>query len=423
MTPVDADPRAAAGAASQAHRPVARPHRAAAGRARPSRAAAAAGHPCRRHQRQGLDRRLPARDARGRGQARARLHLAASGALQRAHPARRAGGGCSSTTTSSPPRWPNASAPTAARRSPCSRSPPRRRSCCSRAIPADVAAARGRARRPARRHQRDRAAARHASITPISHRPHRFPRRHAREDRRREGRHPEARRAGGRSRRSRRDALAVIERAGRRGSARRCTIAGEDWTAHRGARPAGLSGRRRPARSAGAEARRPPSVRECRHSRSRRCARAGAAAAAGGLRGRHRQGRLAGAHAAADARAARRRSRRRAASSGSTAATIADGGRAIAAALADLEERVSRPLVLIVGMLTTKDCAGFLRNFTGLARRVDRGADADAGQGAAGRGGRRRRARRRHSGDQPRRPRRGARRGRASSTSSRRRAS
>ena len=48
----------------------------------------------------------------------------------------------------------------------------------------------------------------------------------------------------------------------------------------------------------------------------------------------------------------------------------ADGGRAIAAALADLEERVSRPLVLIVGMLSTKDCAGFLKNFSGLARRV-----------------------------------------------------
>jgi dihydrofolate synthase/folylpolyglutamate synthase len=48
----------------------------------------------------------------------------------------------------------------------------------------------------------------------------------------------------------------------------------------------------------------------------------------------------------------------------------ADGGRAIAAALADLEERVSRPLVLIVGMLTTKDSGGFLRNFSGLARRV-----------------------------------------------------
>jgi dihydrofolate synthase/folylpolyglutamate synthase len=48
----------------------------------------------------------------------------------------------------------------------------------------------------------------------------------------------------------------------------------------------------------------------------------------------------------------------------------ADGGRAIAAALADLEERVSRPLVLIVGMLSTKDAEGFLRNFSGLARRV-----------------------------------------------------
>ena len=47
-----------------------------------------------------------------------------------------------------------------------------------------------------------------------------------------------------------------------------------------------------------------------------------------------------------------------------------DGGRAIAAALADLEERVSRPLVLIAGMLATKDCAGFLSNFTGLARRL-----------------------------------------------------
>jgi dihydrofolate synthase/folylpolyglutamate synthase len=47
-----------------------------------------------------------------------------------------------------------------------------------------------------------------------------------------------------------------------------------------------------------------------------------------------------------------------------------DGGRAIAAALADLEERVSRPLVLIVGMLASKDCEGFLSNFTGLARRM-----------------------------------------------------
>jgi dihydrofolate synthase/folylpolyglutamate synthase len=48
----------------------------------------------------------------------------------------------------------------------------------------------------------------------------------------------------------------------------------------------------------------------------------------------------------------------------------AEGGRALAAALGDLEERVPRPLVVIVGMLGTKDSAGFLRNFAGLARRV-----------------------------------------------------
>jgi dihydrofolate synthase/folylpolyglutamate synthase len=48
----------------------------------------------------------------------------------------------------------------------------------------------------------------------------------------------------------------------------------------------------------------------------------------------------------------------------------ADGGRVIAAALADLEERVSRPLVLVVGMLATKDFGAFLKNFAGLARRV-----------------------------------------------------
>jgi dihydrofolate synthase/folylpolyglutamate synthase len=46
----------------------------------------------------------------------------------------------------------------------------------------------------------------------------------------------------------------------------------------------------------------------------------------------------------------------------------AEGGRIVAGALADLEERASRPLVLIVGMLSTKDAEGFLRNFAGLAR-------------------------------------------------------
>jgi dihydrofolate synthase/folylpolyglutamate synthase len=47
-----------------------------------------------------------------------------------------------------------------------------------------------------------------------------------------------------------------------------------------------------------------------------------------------------------------------------------DGGRIIAGALADIEERVSRSLVLVVGMLSNKNIEGFLRNFTGLARRL-----------------------------------------------------
>ena len=47
-----------------------------------------------------------------------------------------------------------------------------------------------------------------------------------------------------------------------------------------------------------------------------------------------------------------------------------DGGRAVAAAIADLEERVPRPLVLLVGMLASKDYEGFLRNFSGLAQHL-----------------------------------------------------
>ncbi|TCT04742.1 bifunctional folylpolyglutamate synthase/dihydrofolate synthase [Aquabacter spiritensis] len=48
----------------------------------------------------------------------------------------------------------------------------------------------------------------------------------------------------------------------------------------------------------------------------------------------------------------------------------AAGGAAIAGALVELEERYARPLVLIVGMLGTKDAAGFLAPFAGLAREV-----------------------------------------------------
>lgn len=48
----------------------------------------------------------------------------------------------------------------------------------------------------------------------------------------------------------------------------------------------------------------------------------------------------------------------------------AAGGAAIAGALVELEERYQRPLVLIVGMLGSKDVSGFLSSFIGLAREV-----------------------------------------------------
>ncbi len=48
----------------------------------------------------------------------------------------------------------------------------------------------------------------------------------------------------------------------------------------------------------------------------------------------------------------------------------AEGGRVAAAALGDLEERVSRPLVVITGMMANKDAAAFLANFAGLTRHI-----------------------------------------------------
>jgi len=47
-----------------------------------------------------------------------------------------------------------------------------------------------------------------------------------------------------------------------------------------------------------------------------------------------------------------------------------EGGRVAAAALGDLEERVSRPLVVISGMMASKDAQGFLANFAGLTRHI-----------------------------------------------------
>ena len=175
-----------------------------------------------------------------------------------------------------------------------------------------------------------------------------------------------------------REALAVIER-----QAARLKRAAPDrrrgLDRERRARPAGLSGRRRPARSAGAEAVRPPSVRECRRSRSRRLRASGMklppAAFESGI-----------AKADWPARMQRLPQGRLTALAppGSElwldGGHNADGGRAIAAALADLEERVSRPLVLIVGMLSTKDSDGVPAEFRRPRAPRRRGADSAPGQ-------------------------------------------
>jgi dihydrofolate synthase / folylpolyglutamate synthase len=46
------------------------------------------------------------------------------------------------------------------------------------------------------------------------------------------------------------------------------------------------------------------------------------------------------------------------------------GAHAVAVALGDLERQLPRPILLVVGMLATKDCEGFLGHFTSLAHEV-----------------------------------------------------
>jgi dihydrofolate synthase/folylpolyglutamate synthase len=48
----------------------------------------------------------------------------------------------------------------------------------------------------------------------------------------------------------------------------------------------------------------------------------------------------------------------------------AEGGRVVADALGDLEERVPRQLVIIAGMMGNKDASGFLANFAGQTRHI-----------------------------------------------------
>ncbi len=47
-----------------------------------------------------------------------------------------------------------------------------------------------------------------------------------------------------------------------------------------------------------------------------------------------------------------------------------DGGRVLASAVSEMGDRSDRPLVMIVGMLSTKDCATFFASFKGLVQRV-----------------------------------------------------
>ena len=75
----------------------------------------------------------------------------------------------------------------------------------------------------------------------------------------------------------------------------------------------------------------------------------------------------------------------------------ADGGRAIAAALGDLEERVSRPLVLVVGMLEHQGSLGLPAQFHRPGAARVRRADP-SGEKCAGRRDRGVRARGRHAG-------------------------
>ena len=236
-------PRPADRAPPQGHRPHARPHRAPARRPRPSRAPPAAGDPRRRHQRQGLGRRHDPRRPRGAGAPRPRLHLAAPRALPRAHPPRRR-----ADRRDRARRRPRALRGGERRRSrsPSSRSPPPPPSSPSpRPRPTTLLEV-GLGGRLDATNVIERP--RLSVITPVSIDHQQYLGETLRRDRRREGRHPQARRpavVGGQEP----DGLAVIEaRAEAVGApldGRRPRLAGLG-----GARPPRLPRRDRPPRPA-----------------------------------------------------------------------------------------------------------------------------------------------------------------------------
>ena len=208
----------------------------------------------------------------GAGQTRPRLHLAASGAVPRAHPA---GGRPDHRRRSSPRCSTAARRPTAAQPITYFEITTVRRAARLRRDPGRLDPAGGRPRRPARCDQRGRQAGADGHHPGLD-RPHPVSRRHA--ARRSPAKRPGSSSAACRwwSARSRTTALEVIEAGAAR--ARRADDRPRPALACLGGtRAAGLPGRDRAARSAAARAARPAPDRE-RRRRARRPARASASA-------------------------------------------------------------------------------------------------------------------------------------------------
>ena len=383
-------------AASAADRPVARPHR--------TRCSRALGDPqnsaCRRSS------MSPAPTARARpSPSCARCSRPPASACM-STPRRIS---CASTSASASPArlrrrgrarrgaWRPASASMPARRSPSSRSPRRRRCnssarrrpiiCCSKSGSAGGSTRPMSIARPA-------ATRHHAGLA----RPSGISRRHGRQDRLREGRHSQARRArghrpsrsgGARGDRARGGAAAarpLIDRGRGFPRPRRNTAA---WSTRTQRGLLDLPLPRLPGRhqhqNAGDRAS-PPCARRARPCRTRP-----SSAAWSRPNGRRGCRRLA------------RGQLRRLAPAGAEiwldGGHNEAGGRVLAEAMADFEEKAPRPLVLICGTLATKDTAAFLADFKGLAREVSPCRSARTCRAAgrrSGGGGARGRHRREH---------------------------
>ena len=234
------------------------------------------------------------------GLARARLYLPASRALQRAIPAWAVKGGAAGRPTrSSPPRWRNAKPPTPARPSPCSRSPRRRHFFCSRAIPPTCCSSKSgwaAGSMPPMSIEQPLVTV----ITPVSFDHAEFLGDTLGADRGREGRHPQARRAGDRGGAAARGA-GRDRAAGGAAARRRSGLPARTGRQRRSAAVSsirtmpGCSTFRRRNSMAGISSRMPGWP-------LRRCARSAVSSfAPAAFERRHCQGRVAGAHAASRA--------------------------------------------------------------------------------------------------------------------------